>query len=117
MVPDDTEENMRKLLATCATAALLATTSMPAQAYERWLDIHNNSSYEVCEVYISHVGTGAWQSNRLSYCLSPGEVVRVDPGYQQGYCKMDLQFITTSGDVAERYDFNICDETDYFLYD
>lgn len=104
------------LLAGVASIAMFAAATQ-ANAYERWLDITNSTSVDLCEVYISHVGTDDWQSDRIGPCISPGEVRRVNPGYQQGYCRMDMNFVFADGSEVTRHGFDICSETDFVLYD
>lgn len=106
------------LLAGVASIAMMGVTAHAnADALERWLDITNSSSVSICYVYISHVGTRNWQSDRIGTCIEPGEVRRVDPGWQQGYCKMDMKFVFADDVVVYESDFNICEETDFELYD
>lgn len=110
---------MMKIGASLGVIALaiggLATTQ--ANALERWLYVHNESGYTVCEVYISHVDTSNWGRDLLgSYCLDPGEYMKVDPGFQNGYCMMDLKFVYADGDYFTEGYYNICEETDYYIY-
>lgn len=108
---------MRKLLmAGVAAVALMTSAVVPAAPYERWLRIHNNTSYDLCYVYISHVDTG-WGPDILGPCLSPGYYRTVDPGWQQGYCRMDMKFVFEDGDEVVRWSYNICEGTDYYLSD
>jgi hypothetical protein len=95
----------------------LCGTTLESVALERWLDVHNQSNYTVCELYISHVDTRNWGRDQFgSHCLDPGEVIHVDPGYQQGYCKMDMQFVYEDGDSFTVEDYNICEETDFYIH-
>lgn len=114
---------MRTLMKCVGALALLAIASVaavvtPAQAFERWLDIHNDTSYELCYVYISHIRTNDWGPDLLGdECIPPGYYMRVDPGYQQGYCRMDMKFVFEDDTVTYRENFNICDNTDFYLYE
>ena len=96
----------------------LFAQSQPAFAYERWLRIHNESSFSVCEIYIVHVGTNRWGADLLGYdCLPPDSYIVVDPGWQQGYCMMDMLFVWSDGTTSVRQRYNICEGTDYYLTD
>ncbi len=108
---------MNKLLLAGVASIALFGPVMQANAHQRWLDITNSTSVDLCEVYISHVGTNNWQSDRIGPCISPGDVRRVDPGWQQGYCKMDMKFVFDDGDVVLESDFDICTETDFEIYE
>lgn len=50
-------------------------------------------------------------------CLKSGYYRTVDPDWQEGYCKADIQFIFENDDEVVENDFNICEETDFNLYD
>lgn len=39
----------------------------------------------------------------------------VDPGWQQGYCKVDMKFIFSDGDEVIEWDYNICEGTDLYI--
>jgi len=107
----------KTLLASAAVVSLLGNTSS-AEALERWLRIHNNTSYELCFVQISHIATRDWGPDILGdTCLKPGRYRTVDPGWQSGYCKMDMLFTFEDDEEVEEYDFNICEETDFHLVD
>ena len=111
---------MRKLMATAAvlaaSAGMLAFSAPSAGSYERWLRIHNETSYDLCYVHISNVGTDNWGPDILgNNCLSPGRYRTVDPGWQQGYCRMDMKFIFDDDDEVTEWGFNICEGTDYYL--
>lgn len=108
---------MRTILYVFAVLFTLAV-SQGANAYERWLKVHNQTSVDVCGVYISHVDKRKWGRNLLTTeCIWPGHYIKVDPGYQQGYCMMDMKFVWADGREGIRYDFNICDATDHYLVD
>lgn len=109
---------MRKMLmAGACAAAMMAGAVAPAQSYERWLDIHNNTGTDLCYVYISHVDTRRWGPDLLGdECISPGDYARVDPGYQRGYCMMDLKFEFDDEDVVYGGPIDICTATDYYVY-
>lgn len=103
------------LLASAAAIGFLGAVSQTA-AEERWLRVHNNTSADLCFVQISHVGTGDWGPDLLgSSCLKPGRYRTVDPGWQVGYCKMDMRFIFDDDDYHVEWDYNICEEEDYYL--
>lgn len=113
---------MRSLISVTMVAAIAMaatmTTEKEATAYERWLVIHNETSYDLCFVYISHVDKRRWGPDILGdSCLKPGYYRTVDPGWQQGYCMMDMRFAFEDDRETEEYRFNICEETDYYLYD
>ncbi len=106
---------MKKFLGSVAALALLATQT--AQSEERWLRVHNDTSYNLCEVYVSHIDADNWQSDRIGSCLSPGRYRTIDPGWQQGYCMMDMKFVFDDGEVIIEEAFDICSGEDFYLND
>lgn len=86
-----------------------------ASAYERWLRVHNNTSYDLCYVHISNVGTNSWGPDLLGPCIPPGYWQKVNPGYQRGYCMMDMKFVFEDDDVVFRNNYNICEGTDFYI--
>jgi len=110
---------MRKLMAAAVAATMsigmMAASTSDTDAHQRWLRIHNTGSSNLCYVYISHVGTGSWGRDLLGPCVRPGYYVTVDPGYQQGYCMMDMKFVFASGREVVRWEYNICEGTDFYV--
>ena len=105
----------RVLLAAAVLAGTVSSAAFAQDGEQRWLRIHNETSVSLCEVYISHVGTRKWQSDRIGSCISAGRYRTVDPGWQQGYCKMDMKFVFADGDEVVENDFNICEYTDFYI--
>ena len=109
---------MVKLFSTVAVGALMfGAQTLNATALERWLNIHNSSSYEICYVYITHVDDPDWGPDLFGPCIPPGYYQTVDPGWQQGYCKMDMKFVFDDGVEVIESNYNICEGTDFYLYD
>lgn len=112
---------MGTLMARMAALCIFSATFLAAHdatALERWLRVHNHTSYNLCYVQISHVDRNSWGPDILgNTCLSPGYYRTVNPGWQQGYCKMDMRFEFSDGDTVVEYDFNICVAEDYHIYD
>ena len=109
---------MRKML--LATTAALGLTGLTtnADALERWLDVHNDSSSPLCVIFISHVDANYTGPNLTGdTCVPPGEMIRVDPGWQQGYCMMNIVFAFADGDLYSETYYNICEESDIYLED
>lgn len=111
---------MRALHAMLAMSAIALVAPLSgtaeSQTYERWLRVHNETSVDLCYVYISHVNTGRWGRDILGdSCLSPGYYRTVDPGWQQGYCRVDMKFVFDDNDEVTRWNYNICEGTDVWL--
>jgi len=108
---------MKKLLiALLAGISLAGIVSTPSHAQEeRWLKIHNDTDTALCEVYITHVGDEYYGDDLIGSCIQPGRYRTVDPGWQQGYCKMDLMFVFDGAADDFIDDYNICEETDLYI--
>jgi hypothetical protein len=95
-------------------AAATAQRSADGRVYERWVYINNKVSDgdSICQVYITHLDDPDWGPDLLGqYCVDPGESMRVDPGWQEGYCRMDVKIVMLSGqELFIRED--ICSRTD-----
>lgn len=108
---------MKNLFVITSVLFLSFFFSLQAFALERWLRVHNNSSASLCYVYISHVGTGSWRSSHIGSCIRPGYYQVIDPGWQQGYCKVDMKFVFADNTQVIEYDYNICEGEDFHLTD
>lgn len=109
---------MRAYITGLALTAMIAlATVSQAFAYERWLDVHNSSSDTIEYFYMTHVDDGDWGPDLFGdYVLDPGEQIRIDPGFQNGYCRMDWKAVWYDGS----YDtgrIDACSKTDLYLYD
>lgn len=98
--------------------AIVAVLGMNTQSYalERWLRVHNDTNISLCYIYITHVDDGDWGADLLGPCIEPGGYAVVDPGWQQGYCRMDMKFVFSDDDEVVRNDYNICEGTDFTIY-
>ncbi len=106
---------MNKILFAALASAALAVPFVAHADWDgedRWVRIHNYSGSYLCSVEISHVDRGRWGPNRFGSCLAPGRYRTVDPGFQQGYCMMDLRFGFDDGSVIVGTDYNICEGED-----
>lgn len=103
------------LLMACAVGTLYAGIS-PANAYDRRIRIVNASSYHITGIWGSHIDTGSWENQILSYTIDPGESSIVNFEDLTGYCRFDLKAETTGG-FAYKYNFNICEESTWTIVD
>lgn len=111
-----------KWLVSTFTAAMLMAAAAPAIAdhsadgnvYQRWLHVHNETNYDICYFYASHVDARNWGPDLLGPCIPPGYYQTVDPGWQQGYCMMDIKYEYEDGSYGTDV-INICEVTDYYI--
>lgn len=102
------------LLAASVAASVMAAHSADGNVYQRWLHVHNQTDTEICYFYASHIDARNWGPDLLGPCILPGHYQTIDPGWQQGYCIMDIKY-EFSGGWTEYDQINICSATDYYI--
>ncbi len=105
------------VLALILSGSIGSKAAAEEDAEQRWLEVYNNSSNPLCEIYITNVASDVWQANRIRSCIQPHHYRTVDPGWQIGYCKMNMKFIFEDGSIYVEEDYNICIEDQFHLGD
>jgi hypothetical protein len=106
---------MKKLL--IAAAAALAFAVTPALAEDLHITVKNNTSTELTELYVSHVGTNSWEENILDGTVSPGEDLAVTIADGRSTCEYDIKAVFEDGGHAEFRDQNLCETTTFSVHD
>ena len=101
----------RTATAAFVVAASLATAGS-ANAFERWINVHNTSYLMVTAVQISNIRTQQWGPNILYGVIPAGSATTVDPVFTQGYCRFDIRLSYEDGSTAAIYDVNLCEAVD-----
>lgn len=112
----------RKLAALAtATAIAAGAFATPSFAYERWLDIENDGSSRITGVYVTHKDYGGWGYNLIDASIRVGDVDRVEPAWNDGYCKFDIKMVFADGSETFAWNVNLCEATymvaDEYSYD
>jgi len=118
------EQPMPKMLKICdaATAAgmvlCLLQTAMapPAQAFDREIELINNTRIAIIELYVAQAGSGQWKRDLLSEdFLRPGNslVVKIDDG--ANYCRYDLEVVLDDGTRRIDRNVNLCSVDGYAI--
>ncbi len=95
--------------AAAVLVTMLAVAPVQSQAFDRQVDIVNNSPYTVTEFHASNVDRGRWEEDILgSSVLRPGRSVRVNVDDGTGHCLYDFQAVFTNGRALTRYGVNVC---------
>jgi|SRR6516162_4578423 hypothetical protein len=105
---------MFKIWASAVTAgsilgALQTGTVPSASALDRQIQIINNTSVAIVEIYLAQVGTGRWQKDLLDDAiLQPGNSVflQIDDG--ASYCRFDMKTVFDDGTSTIRRNVNMC---------
>jgi hypothetical protein len=88
---------------------LEAATGPPVSAFERQLELTNNTRMAIVEIYIARFGTEQWERDLLGDdMLFPAQslIVRVDDG--QGYCRFNFKTVFDDGTTLIRRNIDIC---------
>ena len=105
-----------KLFASAAVmAALLIAT--PALAEDLHITVKNNTSTDLTELYVSHVGTNAWEENILSEDAEAGASQPVDIEDGRTTCSYDIKAVFSDGGTAEFRDQNLCTTSTFIVHD
>ncbi len=105
-----------KFIATAFVAAALAFAT-PALAEDLQISVKNNTSTQLTELYVSHVGTNSWEENILSGKVEPGEDLSVDITDGRTTCKYDIKAVFSDGGTAEFRDQDLCEVTEFTVHD
>ncbi len=100
----------RKVLASMASLAILATTALPTAAQDRRVTIVNDTDFTIVRFYGSNKGSDSWEEDILgSDVLGPNSSVSINFDDGTGYCKFDFRAEFNDGDVLIKKDVNICE--------
>ena len=104
-----------KFLAVAFAAAVLFVT--PALAEDLHITVKNNTSTELTELYVSHVGTNSWEENILSAGVDAGEDQAVDIEDGRTTCSYDIKAVFSDGGTAEFRNQNLCTTDTFTVHD
>jgi hypothetical protein len=89
--------------------AVQTATGPPVAAFDRHIQITNNTRMAIIEFYVAPVGTELWEKDLLGdEILLPANSVLVDVNDRTGYCRFDVKVIYDDGTGVIRHDVNIC---------
>ena len=97
-------------LAAGSILCLLETaTGPPASAFERHIEITNNTRMAIVEIQIARVGTDRWEADLLGDdILLPAQSLLVDIEDAKGYCRFDFKTVFDDGATLIRRDVDVC---------
>ncbi len=100
--------------------ALLTLTSQAALAEQCHVKLHNNSSFKIREVRMSHVGKDDWGENLVDdvedKTVWQGQAVNLRFEDEENQCEYDMK-IVGEDDHEEEHRVNICNNSDYEVAD
>jgi hypothetical protein len=112
---------MLKIFASAGVAGLMlcalqAATGPPASAFDRQIELTNNTRLAIIEVYASPVGMWRWQQDLLGDdILAPATSVLIDIDSVSGSCRFDFKTVFDDGTSMIRRDINICEAERYAI--
>jgi hypothetical protein len=81
----------------------------PASAFDRRIELTNNTRMAIVEIQIGQVGTGRWERDLLGDdILLPAQSVLVDIDDGKGHCRFDIKTIFDDGTTSVRRDIDVC---------
>jgi hypothetical protein len=106
---------MKKMI--FAAVAVLALMATPALAEDLSITVKNNTSTDLTELYVSHVGTNSWEENILSGTVDPGQDLAVTIADGRSTCEYDIKAVFSDGGHAEFRNQNLCETTTFSVHD
>ena len=84
-------------------------TGPPAAAFERQIELTNNTRMAIVEIQIARVGTDRWDTDLLGDdILLPAQSLIVDIEDAKGYCRFDLKTVFDDGAALIRRGVDVC---------
>jgi hypothetical protein len=81
----------------------------PASAFDRRIELTNNTRMAIVEIQIAQVGTRRWERDLLGDdILLPAQSVLVDIDDAKGNCRFDIKTIFDDGTTSVRRDIDVC---------
>ena len=80
-----------------------------ASAFDRRLELTNNTRMAIVEIQIAKVGTGRWEGDLLGDdILLPAQSVLVDIDDARSSCRFDIRTVFDDGTSSTRRDIDVC---------
>ena len=77
-------------------------TGSSASAFDRRIELTNNTRMAIVEIQIAQVGTGRWEGDLLGDdILLPAQSVLVDIDDGKGYCRFDIKTVFDDGTSSD----------------
>jgi hypothetical protein len=97
------------LIAGSILCALQTATGPPASAFDRQLELTNNTRMAIVEIRIARFGTERWERDLLGDdILSPAQSLIVEMHEGDGYCRFDFKTVFDDGTTVIRRNVDVC---------
>jgi hypothetical protein len=105
---------IKTTLRLAAAAAVLAASTMTAQAVDRNVNIHNNTGYTIYRFYSTNTGAKKWGNDVMgSSTLPSGNYMHLNFDNKYGYCEFDFKIQLEDGREFEERGVNVCEIGDF----
>ena len=118
--PEQPTPKMLKIRGTATAGMILCMlqTAMapPARAFDREIELINDTRIAIIELYAAQAGSGRWKQDLLGEdFLRPGDslVVKIEDG--TNYCRYDLKVVLDDGTSRIDRDLNVCSADAYAI--
>ena len=97
------------LVAGSILCLLETATGPPASAFERSIEVTNNTRMAIVEIQIARVGTDRWETDLLGDdILLPAQSLIVDIEDPKDYCRFDFKTVFDDGATLIRQNVDVC---------
>ena len=88
---------------------LETATGFPTLAFDRRIELTNNTRMAIVEIQIAQLGTGRWERDLLGDdILLPAQSLFVDIDDWKGRCRFDIKTVFDDGTSLIRRDIDVC---------
>jgi hypothetical protein len=108
---------MKKFALAAIAAVLLSAAPALAEGEDLHIQIKNNTSTSLTELYVSHVGTNSWEENILSEEAEAGATQPVDIEDGRDTCSYDIKAVFEDGGTAEFRNQNLCTTSTFIVHE
>jgi hypothetical protein len=109
------DEMLKAPLCLSLASLLLAASALSALAYDRHVQIHNETGLTLYKFYSTNSGASRWGSDVMgSSTLASGASMRLNFDNANGYCEFDFRAVFEDGTVLQKANVNVCETGDYY---
>jgi hypothetical protein len=97
------------LIAGSVLCGMEAATGQPATAFDRQIELTNNTRMSIFEIQLARAGTDRWERDLLGdEILSPARSLMVRIENAAGYCHFDFKTVFDDGTTLIRRNIDVC---------
>jgi hypothetical protein len=97
------------LIAGSILCALQTVTGPPASAFDRRLELTNNTRMAIIEIQVARFGTNYWERDLLGdEILFPAQSLIVEMHDGEGRCRFDFKTVFDDGTTLIRRNVDVC---------